>query len=388
MLSLEPPKPADGGASRSIASRIVRGVAGLCRSAGRILWLRRTLLELAPDIVLTEGTGSEVVDVFLATRFTRIPYAAQIAGSIFALDGSGERTKYARVFRRHLREIRDSVHGYRETLPDEPPPLDPLKRLYTEAHALLKHAAVRAAETLFVHTRQNAWEVGKLYGRRATPLKGAFPDSIFRHARSTDVRARHGLAGRPVVLTLSRHATHKRIDLALRAFARLKIEFPDAVLLLGGRGYSTDAFEVGPRALRELAAELGIAADVRFLGYIPEAELWDTYLACDAFVYMDRANFDIAPYEALALGRKVVWSREMELDPDFPAAGRVFAATPEPKDTARALGDALRAPPPPLDDSVRSALRPYTWEEYFRRVLAQLEASVERGPAGGHGSRV
>lgn len=358
-------------------SRVRRGVAGLLESLGDVLWLRRKLRELRPDIVLTEGTGSQVIHVYLATLFTRLPYAAQIAGSIFALDGVGERSRDALVFRKHAREIRESVYGYRESAPERPPRRDALKRLYTECHAVLKRVAVRNARKLLVHTRQNAWEVDKLYGRPAVPLKGAFPEAIFRHERGQDVRARLGLAARPVVLTLCRHASHKRIDLSLRAFARLKAELPDAVLLVGGRSYGTDAFQVGTGELRALAAELGVERDVRFLGHVPEAELWDTYLACDVFAHMDRANFDIAPYEALALGRRVVWSEEMELDCGFPSAGRVFAATPTVGDTARALREALEAPKVPLDEAAREALRPYTWEEYFRRVLAVLESAVD-----------
>lgn len=368
--------PGREAAPRGRASfRLIRAFLDLLQDARDALWLRRALRGLRPDFVLTEATGGAAVHAYLATLGTGIPLAVQVAGSILALDGRGERTRHALVFRRHLAAIRDSMPGYIESAPPESAGPDLLKRLWVEGHALLKYLAVRRAREVFVHSSQNAWEVGKLYGRGACVLKGAFPEAVFEHRMRTDLRARLGLGGRKVVLTLNRLASHKRLDLCLRAFARLRERRKDAVLLIAGRGYRSDAFQTPSPELERLAAELGVARDVRFLGYVPEAELWDTYLACDAFLHMDRANFDIVPYEALALGRNVVWSEEMETEDGLAALGRIFPAEPEARAAAEALEFALRAPCRPLGAQDRRVLSKYTWEEYFRRMLEELESA-------------
>lgn len=353
--------------------RLLKALKDLLHDASDALWLRRTLRRLRPDYLLTEATGGALVHAYLATLGTGIPCAVQVAGSIFALDGREERTRHAWVFRSRREEILDSMPGYRESAPRGPAGLDLPKRLWVEGHALLKVLALRHAAAVFVHSSQNAWEVGRLYGRGARVLKGAFPESIFEHGKKADIRARLGLEGRKVVLALNRLAEHKRLDLCLRAFARLRERRKDAVLLIAGRSYGSDAFQTPSSELEQLAAELGIGEHVRFLGYVPEGELWDTYLACDVFLHMDRANFDIVPYEALALGRTVVWSKEMEADAELSALGRIFPAEPEARAAAEALELALRAPCRPLGAQDRRVLSKYTWEEYFRRMLEELE---------------
>ncbi|GAI56514.1 unnamed protein product, partial [marine sediment metagenome] len=65
---------------------------------------------------------------------------------------------------------------------------------------------------------------------------------------------------------------------------------------------------------KKLAIRLNIAGKVEFVGYIKEEELWDYYTSCDVFAHPDHADFAIAPYEALALQKNVVWSTEMEVD--------------------------------------------------------------------------
>ncbi|MFW6382898.1 MAG: glycosyltransferase family 4 protein, partial [Haloferacaceae archaeon] len=66
---------------------------------------------------------------------------------------------------------------------------------------------------------------------------------------------------RESILVLSRLDPRKGIDKAIRAFARL--DRPDAELLIAGTGRLEDS-------LRELAAELGVSDDVRFLGFVAD----------------------------------------------------------------------------------------------------------------------
>jgi glycosyltransferase involved in cell wall biosynthesis len=73
-------------------------------------------------------------------------------------------------------------------------------------------------------------------------------------------------AARPMRLAyLGRLEPYKRVDLLLRAAARLVPRFPDLELVLVGRGSARPGLE-------RLAGALGLAARVRFAGFVPDEE--------------------------------------------------------------------------------------------------------------------
>lgn len=338
----------------------VRGpVSGLLHMASRVRWLRRTLHRLRPTIVVTHGTWGQATELYLATLFTPYRYAVHVYGSVFAL--ASEVLKYGLVFRRHFNAVRSAVPSYAEATAARRPAMRLRKRLSLEAFALLKWLSVRRAVQRFTLSRRNQWEVARLYGKPAVVLKGAFPHAIFAHAPAGDVRTRRDLAGRRVVLGVSRLVDNKRIDVALRGFALLADD-PDLVFLVGGTGPEEDS-------LRRLARALGVGDRVRFLGHVPEDELRDLYAAADVFVSMDLADFDIAPYEALAMGCAVVWATDMETDPALQRYPRLFAAEPTPADVARMLRRALAAPP--VADRA-AVLGRYSWESFFSEMLEHV----------------
>ena len=84
-------------------------------------------------------------------------------------------------------------------------------------------------------------------------------------------------AGRFVLLFVGRLSPEKNLALLVRAFATFHARFPFAELWLAGAGPQRQALET-------LAASSGIAAQVRFLGHLPNAELANAYRAADAFV--------------------------------------------------------------------------------------------------------
>jgi phosphatidylinositol alpha-1,6-mannosyltransferase len=121
------------------------------------------------------------------------------------------------------------------------------------------------------------------------------------------VRARLGLADRPVVVCVSRLVARKGQDTLILALPRILREFPDAVLLIVGDGpYRRD--------LERLAARTGVAAAVRFTGAVPWAELPAHYGAGDVFAMpcrtrlggLDVEGLGIVYLEASATGLPVV----------------------------------------------------------------------------------
>ena len=108
------------------------------------------------------------------------------------------------------------------------------------------------------------------------------------------------LASGPVLLTVKRlHPVGGHEDL-LRALPVILASVPDATLLLVGEG------ELRP-SLERQASELGITARVRFLGSIPNADLWRVYAAADLFVLPSRLeSWGTVMLESLACGTPVV----------------------------------------------------------------------------------
>ncbi len=106
---------------------------------------------------------------------------------------------------------------------------------------------------------------------------------------------------RPLRLAyLGRLERYKRVDLLLRATARLAGELPDLDLVIVGRGSERERLE-------RLAAELGIARRVRFTGFVSDAER-DAALA-EARVCVCpsvKEGWGITVIEANALGLPVV----------------------------------------------------------------------------------
>jgi phenylacetate-CoA ligase len=159
----------------------------------------------------------------------------------------------------------------------------------------------------------------------------------------------------------------------LRAMALLRGRYPEATLTVAGYG-SQD------KALRRLAASLGIEGAVRFAGRVEPALM--PALADEADIFVNSSLVDNQPIsvlEALAAGLPVVSTPtgaigEMLGDGDTgilvperdPAAmaGAIAALLDDP---ARAIGMARRA---------RRAIAAYTWPQVRERWAAAYGAEV------------
>ena len=126
---------------------------------------------------------------------------------------------------------------------------------------------------------------------------------LFR-PHASPLRARLGVpADAFVLLYVARFQAFKNHAMLLDAFARFRAGLPAGAatrLLLAGSGPLRARCEAR-------AAELGIAADVIFLGEVPFADLPDVYAAADIKVITsDYESFCFAAIEAMATGLPVV----------------------------------------------------------------------------------
>ncbi|MFI5839373.1 glycosyltransferase [Catenuloplanes sp. NPDC051500] len=114
---------------------------------------------------------------------------------------------------------------------------------------------------------------------------------------AAEFRLRHGLDGKPTVLYVGRLDAEKNLDVVISAFALLTI---DAQLVLVGKGAERQHLEA-------LAERLGVGAQVRFTGFVPDEELPAAYAAATVFVNAGTAELQsLVTLEAMASGRAVI----------------------------------------------------------------------------------
>jgi phosphatidylinositol alpha-1,6-mannosyltransferase len=123
----------------------------------------------------------------------------------------------------------------------------------------------------------------------------------------SQVRARHGLADRPVVVCVSRLVPRKGQDTLIRAWPLVRRRVPGAALLVVGGGPHRATLE-------RLARDGGVESDVVFTGSVPWEELPAHYAAGDVYAMpcrtrnrgLDVEGLGIVYLEASATGLPVV----------------------------------------------------------------------------------
>jgi len=174
----------------------------------------------------------------------------------------------------------------------------------------LRYAARRLARTqcnavdaLVVPSAAMA-EVLKDYGV-TTPME-ILPTGIelerFTGGDGARFRAAHGIAPqRPVLLHVGRVAFEKNIVFLLRVLCRVRLELPEALLIIAGEGPAI-------HALRREALALGVFDNILFVGNMDRTTaLLDCYRAADVKLFASRTETQgLVLLEAMALGVPVV----------------------------------------------------------------------------------
>lgn len=257
---------------------------------------------------------------------------------------------------------------------------------------LIERACLRRASRIHVLSEFSAahlWRLYRIPSERIVKIPGGVDADRFRPAPDPGaVRARLGVPrGMPLVFTLRNLEARMGVDALIEAAAIVRPHAPPFLLLVGGDGPLRGE-------LQALAASRGLEGHVRFLGFVPEAELPDYYRAADVFVIPSREleGFGLVTVEALASGTPVlgtpIGATPEILRPLRP--GLVFRdVTPEAiaEGLGRFLDDLGRDPAGTrrLRESCRRhALAHYTWRHSVERIAAtfrELVAPPARAPA-------
>lgn len=320
--------------------------------------LRRFIRQRRPRLVIAHTSP---MLAYLGTLGTSVPYVLYLNSPPFYYGYPQNKVIYSWRYSRLVKEtIAAGGPRYADFLHDVS--LGPMQRADVEARALLTSLAVRKARAVINWSDRAADEVRKVYGVNPIVMKGCIPDALHNYVPRSNIRERLGSPeGKRIVLTVSRLDPIKRVDLLIRAFDILKRTHPDTVLVIVG---------IGPdeARLRALASELG-TTNIIFAGYVPDQTLWDYYATSDVFVTPALADFNIAPYEALALGCRVVWSSEMDPDDSLRRTAAVVGVEPDPPEFAAAIARTLSMPEPAASD-----MTPYLLSHRYARLSSLFDS--------------
>jgi mannosylfructose-phosphate synthase len=195
-------------------------------------------------------------------------------------------------------------------------------------------------------------------------------------ARVREIRQRIGFAADDVYC-VARAATNKGIDLLIASLPALRRLVPRARLQLAvGAGSDRDRERVGK--WKRQAQELGVAEQVRWIGYVPDEEMADHYRAPGVFALSSRYEpFGMTAIEAMACGSPVVATVHGGLHEAVEFGTHALFADPKcPEEFAAMLGMPLRYPRLRERLSIegaRFARRQFGWTGIARRTLGVFE---------------
>jgi phosphatidyl-myo-inositol dimannoside synthase len=256
-------------------------------------------------------------------------------------------------------------------------------------HALVRRATSRASWVPVMCSRFVARVVRTVVPDRV-PVSVLYPGAdvgAFRPDLPTaDLRARHGLVGRPVVVCVSRMVPRKGQDVLIRAMSRIRGHVADPALLLVGDG------PYRPK-LERLAARAP-EGSVVFAGQVGEEELPRYYRAGDVFAMPCRNRFgglEVEGWgnvfvEAAACGRAVVvgdsgGARESLI----PGTTGLLVDGADDRAVADAIGSLLSDPAraDAMGHAGRERVeRHFTWSRAAAELVHGLQRAVPSHPGG------
>jgi glycosyltransferase involved in cell wall biosynthesis len=181
-------------------------------------------------------------------------------------------------------------------------------------------------------------------------------------------------------LYVGRLVAFKGVDVLLRTFARARELRPGITLTIAGDGAERDALEA-------LAAQLGLAADVTFLGHIGPNDVLRAFVNCDALVIPSVCpeNLPTVAIEAMGVGRAILASRIGGI-PELVADG-VNGLLTDPFDEAALADGMVRLASQPdlcrhMGEAGRRRAAAYTATTFVSNILTLYDRTVSTATAG------
>lgn len=239
---------------------------------------------------------------------------------------------------------------------------------------VLVGAAARSADRIITSSRHTRNEIMTRLGITSDTIDVIAHGADGRRAAPTDeaaLRARLALGPRPIVMSLAGRRAHKNVHGLLRALARIPHERRPVTVIAGYR-VGGDGSDLA------LARRLEVDHDVRFTGWLPDADIEGLFAAATLLVHASLAEgFGLPVIEAMARGVPVACSAIPALT-EVAGGAAVFFSPGEPDSIAaaiqRVLGDDALAERLRRDGATRAAR--YTWRGAAEATLASYERAA------------
>jgi glycosyltransferase involved in cell wall biosynthesis len=264
-----------------------------------------------------------------------------------------------------------TMHAF--TAPDAIPPL-------TRAYRKMSYPrSARAADAIIINSESLRAEIGnylEVDDRKFKLIYEAVDHDLFKPGDAEAARARVAPYGvtKPFVLFVSSLWPYKNCDGLLRAWALARHELGDRQLAIVGPGRD-EKYVAG---LHALAAELGITADVVFVGGVPLEETARFYQAADVCVYPSlNETFGLPILEAMACGCPVVTSDTSAM-PETAGGAAVLSYPKDPASIARGIVEAAGPARDRLRDGGLRRASQFTWGATAAATLDVYREVAER----------
>ena len=120
------------------------------------------------------------------------------------------------------------------------------------------------------------------------------PDDYCVKISSKELKAKLGLNGKKIILTVARLVQRKGVDTVISALPYIIKKIPNAHYLIVGNGPDLNR-------LKELAMIHGVEKHATFVGFISDSELGSYYNICDLFVMVSRLRASEGDYEGFGI---------------------------------------------------------------------------------------
>lgn len=253
---------------------------------------------------------------------------------------------------------------------------DPGLRRYLERavpHALRRAARILADSHSTKHDLMTLLDVDAARIDVVYPGVGPAYRPVSDEAQRQVIRQRYGL-DRPFIFSVGTLEPRKNYGRLIQAYAavRARERLPHQLVIAGGQGWLY-------QSIFDTVRQLDLQENVRFLGYVDEADLPALYSLADAFAFPSRyEGFGIPVIEAMACGTPVITANNSSL-PEAAGDAALLVAAEDVDGLAQAIGQVL------TDDVLRSTLRQrgfsqaarFTWADAAQSLLHAYAHTLE-----------
>src|SRR5690242_1166 len=260
---------------------------------------------------------------------------------------------------------------------------DLIHKTFPEAHEGLRAKAVgvimplgiRRSQRLIADSESTKSDLVSLMGADGADIDvvplGLSEPHPERALPEQELRAKHSLGDRRLALSLSAKRPHKNLIRLLDALKAIPEERRPVLVIPGYRTWHEQELE-------DHAAELGIAGDVRILGWVDEAEIEAFYAAATLFVFPSLyEGFGLPVLEAMQRGVPVACSNRSSLPEVAGDAALLFDPEQTGEITAameRLLEDGDEAER--LRQAGLERARRFTWDATARATAESYERAL------------